>query len=303
MVYLPQITENYRLQSGEGLSLICLVTWMTGDICSLGGVLLGSWVPAVIWFWAYVRFFSVSDVQSWGLPTHSRIFSFIRLYQKKLLLSDLFLLAQVYYYRWKRSCYPIGPLSDFLAPTTNTPVFTSSEPGYERYIHQSESGCEYEYDEDDYLIHDLSSIRRRRRRTGISEKQETLLWAVLRSTLYLAAISMAGIIAWWIDKSYFGVVGSGGVSGGVTAKEGIGMRRVMEALTRLGPVPGDEPVSKKETWRNLVWSRRFVVVHAFGFTTPILQASFQLSNSRLDCYKLPFSGLWQVFPNRCVSSS
>ena len=204
---------------------------------------------------------------------HNYYFFFIRLSKnQKLLLSDFFLLTQVYYYRWKRSCYPIGPLSDFPPSRTNTPAFTTSEPGYERcYVHQSE----YEYNEDDYLIHELSSRRRRRRRTDAPEKQDTLLWVVLRSTLYLVAISMAGIIAWWVDKSYFGVVGSGSINGSVTAKEGIGMRRMMEALTRLVPVPGGKPVSEKETWRNLVWSGR-LVVHAFGFTTLILQVSSTL---------------------------
>ena len=266
MVYLPQITENYRLQSGEGLSLIFLVTWITGDISRLSGVLLGSWVPALVWFWAYVRF------SSDGLLTHEFILLFFfQSNNQKLSLSDFFLLTQVYYYRWKRSCYPIGPLSDFPAPRTNVPAFTTSEPGYERCdVHESE----YEYGEDDYLIHELSS-RRRSRRTDTSEKQDTLLWVVLRSTFYLVTISMAGIIAWWVDESYFGVVGSGSINGSVTAKEGIGMRRMMEALTRLFPVPGGKPVLEKETWRNLMWSGR-LVVHAFGFTTPLLQVSSTL---------------------------
>ena len=205
-------------------------------------------------------------------PTHPLILFFfhspLSKKDKKCLLSDFFLLTQVYYYRWKRSCYPIGPLSDFPAPRTSTPAFTSSEPGYERYIDESE--CEY--DEYDYLIHDLSS---RRRRTDISERQDTLLWVVLRSTLCLVAISMAGIVAWWVDKSYF-VVGSGGIKGSVT-KEGIGMRQAMEALTRL--VPEGKPVSEKESWRTLVWSGR-LVIHAFGFATPILQVSSNNSHIR-----------------------
>lgn len=36
-MYSPQIVENYTLQSGEGLSVIFVVTWLLGDLCNLVG--------------------------------------------------------------------------------------------------------------------------------------------------------------------------------------------------------------------------------------------------------------------------
>ncbi|KXN83127.1 putative vacuolar amino acid transporter YPQ3 [Leucoagaricus sp. SymC.cos] len=78
VVYTPQLYENYRLQSGEGMSILFLFGWIMGDVCSISGAILGGLVPSVIWLTSY----------------H--------------LLSDLLLLGQIYYYRWKRSRWPIA---------------------------------------------------------------------------------------------------------------------------------------------------------------------------------------------------
>ncbi|KAL1668778.1 PQ loop repeat-domain-containing protein [Schizophyllum commune] len=73
IVYSPQLYENYTLQSGEGLSLSFVVIWLIGDLCNLTGAALGNLLPTVILLAVYYT------------------------------LCDIALLAQVYYYRWKRA--------------------------------------------------------------------------------------------------------------------------------------------------------------------------------------------------------
>lgn len=56
LVYSPQLYENYRLQSGEGLSVLFFLAWIVGDLCNLMGATLGGLVPAVILLALYVNF-------------------------------------------------------------------------------------------------------------------------------------------------------------------------------------------------------------------------------------------------------
>ncbi|KAH9936153.1 PQ-loop-domain-containing protein [Fomitopsis serialis] len=70
VVYTPQIYENYRLKSGEGLSVFFVVTWLIGDLCSLSGALLANLLPTII---ILATYYSVCDSM---------------------------LLFQIYYYRW-----------------------------------------------------------------------------------------------------------------------------------------------------------------------------------------------------------
>lgn len=48
VVYSLQFIENYRLQSGEGLSLSFLVIWLAGDILNVAGVILQHVLPTMI---------------------------------------------------------------------------------------------------------------------------------------------------------------------------------------------------------------------------------------------------------------
>ncbi|EIN12730.1 PQ-loop-domain-containing protein [Punctularia strigosozonata HHB-11173 SS5] len=71
VVYSPQIIENYRLQSGEGISIGFVIIWLLGDLFSLGGALLARLIPTII---ILALYYSICDVV---------------------------LLFQIYYYRWK----------------------------------------------------------------------------------------------------------------------------------------------------------------------------------------------------------
>lgn len=54
VVYTPQIYENYRLKSGEGLSVPFVLIWLIGDLCSLSGALIAHLMPTVIILATYV---------------------------------------------------------------------------------------------------------------------------------------------------------------------------------------------------------------------------------------------------------
>jgi hypothetical protein len=53
-VYSPQILENYRLKSGEGLSVAFVVIWLLGDIFNLAGGLMAGIIPTAIILAIYV---------------------------------------------------------------------------------------------------------------------------------------------------------------------------------------------------------------------------------------------------------
>jgi len=99
VVYSPQIHENYKRQSGQGLSVLFVVTWLIGDLCSLIGAMLAHLLPTVIILSLY---YSVCDTT---------------------------LLFQIYYYQWKTS-----HISDngHCAPTEDTPLIREDVPPVEK---------------------------------------------------------------------------------------------------------------------------------------------------------------------------
>lgn len=80
-MYSPQLIENYQLQSGEGLSLLFIYTWLLGDLCNFAGAVIGQLLPTVIIIAAYYT------------------------------VCDSTLLFQVYYYRWKRETQRVPALN------------------------------------------------------------------------------------------------------------------------------------------------------------------------------------------------
>ncbi|CAE6533103.1 unnamed protein product [Rhizoctonia solani] len=97
IVYSPQILENYRLKSGEGLSVGFVVIWLLGDIFNLAGSLMAGLIPTVIIIAVYYT------------------------------ICDVILLFQIYYYRWT---HPVHPAALFLPrppPSINDPNSTTDE--------------------------------------------------------------------------------------------------------------------------------------------------------------------------------
>ena len=70
VVYTPQIIENYRRKSGEGLSVIFVVIWLIGDLFNLFGAILTGLLPTVIILAVYV-----SEPKMWTKYDISKPFS------------------------------------------------------------------------------------------------------------------------------------------------------------------------------------------------------------------------------------
>ncbi|CAE6465902.1 unnamed protein product [Rhizoctonia solani] len=95
IVYSPQILENYRLKSGEGLSVGFVVIWLLGDIFNLVGGLMAGLIPTVIIVAVYYT------------------------------ICDIILLFQIYYYRWT---HPVHPAALFLPRPPPNPNDIDSRP-------------------------------------------------------------------------------------------------------------------------------------------------------------------------------
>ncbi|GAA5871960.1 hypothetical protein JCM8547_006201 [Rhodosporidiobolus lusitaniae] len=102
LVYTDPIVLCYKEQSGESLSLLFLLIWLTGDITNLLGSVWQGLLPTVIILALYYTF------------------------------CDVVLIFQVFYYRSKRSLHPElytpAPTSDGLAPlpaSEETPLLSS----------------------------------------------------------------------------------------------------------------------------------------------------------------------------------
>jgi len=96
-VYSPQLLENYTRQSGEGLSVLFVVTWLLGDITNLIGGLLGGLLPTVILLALYYT------------------------------ICDTTLLFQIYYYRRKRSRSAFRAHSSNLQDRETDPLLDGDE--------------------------------------------------------------------------------------------------------------------------------------------------------------------------------
>ncbi|AGO10905.1 AaceriAFR605Cp [[Ashbya] aceris (nom. inval.)] len=62
IVFVPQIYENFRRKSAEGLSLLFVVLWLAGDIFNLLGAILQHLLPTMIVLAAY---YTIADIVLW----------------------------------------------------------------------------------------------------------------------------------------------------------------------------------------------------------------------------------------------
>jgi len=98
VVYSPQIIENYRLKSGEGLSVLFVVVWLLGDLCNLFGAILAGLLPTVIILALYYT------------------------------VCDMILLFQIYYYRWEKRRSDLH--------LTSSDSVTETSPLLDRHTHE-----------------------------------------------------------------------------------------------------------------------------------------------------------------------
>jgi len=94
IVYTPQFIENYQLKSGEGLSVLFVVTWALGDLFGLSGAIMAGLIPTVVLLSLYY------------------------------LICDLTFLFQIYYYRFFYGAYLRRS-----EPTETSPLIPAEESG------------------------------------------------------------------------------------------------------------------------------------------------------------------------------
>ncbi|KAI0052709.1 PQ-loop-domain-containing protein [Auriscalpium vulgare] len=117
VVYSPQIYENWRLKSGEGLSVPFVVIWLLGDLCNLVGASMAGLLPTVIILALYYT------------------------------LCDTILLVQIYYYRWASRTDGDVPNATFHQDADEeAPLLASSDarhPGDEKHSSMKRQCLEY----------------------------------------------------------------------------------------------------------------------------------------------------------------
>ncbi|KAJ3573456.1 hypothetical protein NP233_g2423 [Leucocoprinus birnbaumii] len=180
------------------------------------------------------------------------------------LLSDLIILAQVYYYRWQRSRYPIGPLDCLATPNTSTTAL-ASETGYEV------PDYEYDYNHTNYDsdIENTPLLSSGRKSLPDDDDvyndydQETLSSVAIKCFCSLVGISIIGIAAWWINEVYFDGDGVGGESMAASLESG--------SWGNLEPLR--EPVVQVLGWTTATLFRW--TGSAFGITTKIPKAAYK----------------------------
>ncbi|XP_006462419.1 hypothetical protein AGABI2DRAFT_193571 [Agaricus bisporus var. bisporus H97] len=114
-------------------------------------------------------------------------------------------MLQVYYYRWKRSRYPIRLRSvydDFSGMATT--------------VHVDDD------DDDDDELEPLLGLTTKTAMGTETRKDGTLRWLVVKYVLCLIMVMMLGMGAWWFDKGRYDDGGYGGVSGGHVWFGGVG---------------------------------------------------------------------------------
>lgn len=62
VVFVPQIYENFRRKSSEGLSLLFIVLWLIGDIFNVAGAIMQHLLPTMIILAAY---YTIADIILW----------------------------------------------------------------------------------------------------------------------------------------------------------------------------------------------------------------------------------------------
>jgi PQ loop repeat len=68
VVYSPQIIENYRRKSGEGLSVPFVLIWLTGDLFNVVGAVMAGLIPTVIILGLYVSLLFLVRVLLISIP-------------------------------------------------------------------------------------------------------------------------------------------------------------------------------------------------------------------------------------------
>lgn len=69
VVFSPQIVENFRRSSAEGLSIIFIVVWLAGDVFNILGAVLQGVLPTMVRLLRIYYSYSTDDLRSFSQST------------------------------------------------------------------------------------------------------------------------------------------------------------------------------------------------------------------------------------------
>jgi solute carrier family 66 (lysosomal lysine-arginine transporter), member 1 len=70
VVFSPQILENFRRGSAEGLSVVFIAIWLVGDVFNILGAVLQGVLPTMVSSRSLVEFGLTGDRLYWRYTTH-----------------------------------------------------------------------------------------------------------------------------------------------------------------------------------------------------------------------------------------
>ena len=186
VVFTPQIFENFRRSSADGLSLVFIIIWLLGDVFNILGAVLQGVLPTMIILAVYYTF------------------------------ADLALLLQCFYYRG-------FTLSDAPTASPSPVVAVEDVPDEERpLLSRIESPIRYTPEMADRGRRDSGNSfssafgnvdatrlspatpmvpppRPSEPRTGTTVKSRSFLYAFLFNTGSLVVVCAAGALGWWLS--------------------------------------------------------------------------------------------------------
>ncbi|KAI8171012.1 putative vacuolar amino acid transporter YPQ3 [Colletotrichum sp. SAR 10_65] len=164
VVFSPQILENFRRGSADGLSLQFIIVWLAGDVFNILGAVLQGVLPTMIILAIYYT------------------------------IADMVLLGQCFYYRgftWK----------DEVVPPTPKPRNRTGEPN-ERTGLLPASAIERERRGSDWSHLSPAVPMRPESAPAPPPRPSTVLQAIAWNTTAIIMVCAAGVLGWFLSRGY-----------------------------------------------------------------------------------------------------
>lgn len=177
VVFSPQIIENFRRSSAEGLSVVFIVVWLLGDVFNILGAILQGVLPTMTILAVYYT------------------------------LADIVLLAQVFYYRGFTLKDEVQKKSDESDVERRIPV-DERQPLLSRPSPDVDSTRRQSYISEQLVRHGehfspvtpLHSEQHNNPAAVKTVKPTSTVQAVLFNTSAIIVVCLAGLLGWWLSE-------------------------------------------------------------------------------------------------------
>jgi len=193
VVFSPQIIENFRRGSADGLSLLFIIVWLAGDVFNILGAVLQGVLPTMVILAVYYT------------------------------LADIVLLGQCFYYRgFTLSDAPAKPLVEDDDPADDEPLLSRTDSYPNGYTHAAHAVADTRYDR----TRSASSFREHLTRvdgthlspttpllkapataTGTTDPPAaahltptTTTQTILFNVFAIVLVCAAGVFGWWVSS-------------------------------------------------------------------------------------------------------